>query len=781
MGISSKISFLEGKSLIWVGPRYSDILYTGNLFSGAITLYGPNSATTKSYCSRFGRRVNHNITTEGQSRFIEDELHAAISRDDTAMFMSYDPNLVFGCSAEVRHRTVCLNEESVMRVLNQKTTFRRWAQDTARTQKSTVLDGSQCSHSAFCQLLGDSEAFVVQKNDAPGGEGTLLVGSGDDGVLQREIGAQESVLVSPYVKNNIPLNIHVLIYEHEVVLLPFSIQIIGPDQGKFLYRGADYIAARELDSDLASEFTSGARAMGEKLRICGYRGLVCFDAIAYNGHVYFLECNNRFQGSTMPMNRALHERGLPSVQEMVLQAFECGTAPFDLHDFSVNCSSYSYETGADGAAPHLPSDIRNARICLEAHDDAFEPMMPADPHAFMFRAVFSANITSIDPEGSVSLHPNVREAPAEWYEAIAVRKSPLHLKIALMNQGVVVDGSAREFLERNGGLREGVHHAIDLVFPGIEDLVVNSPIDAPFTDLSPFRLVAFRDGLALTYYDGELLPVSAMPHDGLSGKTTKGDVPLHDICLIATDRVRLQHTHECAYRQAGVACAFCEVNSAPPSKAFTLQDAFEAIDAYLESPHDFRHFLIGGRTQGEGELESTLALASYIKRRCGYPVYLMTVPPDDLAVLTEYERAGITEVAFNIEIWDREAAREFMPGKGLIPLDRYLAALEAAVRIWGPNGAVRSCFVVGLESTESLMEGVEVLSRMGVAPVLSAFRPIPGTPCEGIVPPSNDRLFDVCSRAQKICEEHGLGLGPSCAACQNNTLSLPAGLLGRES
>jgi len=155
----------------------------------------------------------------------------------------------------------------------------------------------------------------------------------------------------------------------------------------------------------------------------------------------------------------------------------------------------------------------------------------------------------------------------------------------------------------------------------------------------------------------------------------------------------------------------------------------------------------------------------------------MCIPPQEKSVLDQFYDAGITELALNLEIWDRSIARKWMPGKGAIPRERYMEMLEYATGLWGKQGAVRTSFIVGLESRESLMEGIREVCAIGVAPILSVFRPIPGTKGEHIVPPSNDELLSIYMQAQSICKEHGLELGPSCVPCQNNTLSLPHELM----
>ena len=146
------------------------------------------------------------------------------------------------------------------------------------------------------------------------------------------------------------------------------------------------------------------------------------------------------------------------------------------------------------------------------------------------------------------------------------------------------------------------------------------------------------------------------------------------------------------------------------------------------------------------------------------------VPPQDLETLREFKDAGVTELAMNLEIWDAGLARHWMPGKGLIPRERYLDALEFASELWGRTGSVRSAFVVGLEPEDSLLEGIRRVCQAGAAPILSIFRPIPGTAGNIIVPPENHQLLSVYEKAVSICQEYGLAPGPACVPCQNNTL-----------
>ena len=106
-------------------------------------------------------------------------------------------------------------------------------------------------------------------------------------------------------------------------------------------------------------------------------------------------------------------------------------------------------------------------------------------------------------------------------------------------------------------------------------------------------------------------------------------------------------------------------------------------------------------------------------------------------------------------------------------LVKYFDAFDEAVTLWGRTGNVRTLFIAGLETKESLLQGIEAVCAHGVMPILSVFRALNNTIMEDNVPPSNEWLYDLYAKGEAICNRYNLHLGPSCPACQNNTLSLP--------
>ena len=148
----------------------------------------------------------------------------------------------------------------------------------------------------------------------------------------------------------------------------------------------------------------------------------------------------------------------------------------------------------------------------------------------------------------------------------------------------------------------------------------------------------------------------------------------------------------------------------------------------------------------------------------------MSIPPMDCNVLTDLKNAGVTEVAFNLEIFDRNLAVQYMPGKGRIPLARYENAFKKATELWGKSGNVRSALIIGLEPLESVLKGVEYLCRQGVSPILSLFKPAEQME-DFFAPDSRDVLF-IWEKAEQICSKYGIPLGPSCHYCEDNVLKI---------
>jgi len=759
--------------IIAIGPREQDFAYTNNLFCGSITLYGSNRGKNISYSGSHKYRINHNVFSRDQEEFVENEMLKKIEEDPDVQFMSYDPNQAYNCDERIVQRTLCLNDESLMDLLDHKISFRNWAKDVCRVHHSELLYGRECTYFKLRERYKTYSSFVVQANYATGGEGTYILTAENADKIEPKLIKNEQYLVSGYEYYNIPVNIHAVVYEEDILIFPASIQIIQIQGNKLLYQGSDYSEAMRIDKNALEEFRYYMKNICAKLQKEGYRGITGVDGMIVDGKVYILEMNNRFQGSTPLLNLALKEAGFPSMQELNLDAFQNKISDYKIGNLKVPYSCFVYlanENGKpyEGHKREWKKEKNVAEIC----DDGLNYEWEIAPYATLERVIFKTNIVSVTCDNRVALHPNIPDMSDKWYNEITNNSNLLYLKIALMNQGIVLEEDAKQYLRDNGGMREGVYNAVDIF---MKDIVVNSAVRVKFTALSPFTVRMSGNGLVLYCCKKPVTDIIIQKMDTLGKHRTSSGTQIKDICLLATDRLRIQHSTNCHFKRYGIGCGFCEVENHEFS--FSMQDIREAIDLYIDSKYKFRHFLIGGRTDTPiKEADEILEIADYINQRGDWPIYVMCIPPKDKSVLTQFFNAHVTELALNLEIWDRALAKKWMPGKGAISREKYLEMLEYATELWGKEGAVRSSFIVGLEPEKSLMEGIRTVCRLGVAPILSVFRPIPGTEGENLVPPTNEELLSIYRKAQHICKEYGLELGPQCIPCQNNTLSMPHGL-----
>lgn len=761
-------------NLIWTGPRESDKEYTGDFFKGAVTLYGGRKKENKAFCLTKDYRINHNHITEEQTDFMVENEIMLIEKNPSVKFMSYNPNLIFGCKEDVVKHTVCLNDEKIMRFLDSKISFRKFSEKFVHTLHSEQILGKECRFGELCKRFPGYVKWIVQSDIASGGYQTFLLGAENEKEIAEKIESNEEYLVSPYYEENIPINVHAIIYEQDILITPGSIQVMGVDRNRMLYRGADYIAYRDIQPQILEQFLNDVEILCKQIQKLGYRGVLGIDAIIVDEVAWILEVNNRFQASTILINKTLQENGMPSIHELNYESF---CRPYSkkidkkvLASLKINYSMYAFiQDDQEYHAMNILNAYNHEKMVTDYIDDGFISWQKAEAEAYLFRLVFKTNIVNITDKKSVRLHPNLQAPSGEWYSDIVNGKDYKKIKISLLNQGVVLDNDVKKYLLGKGGMREGVYFSVDMTLDG--KYIVNSPLAVKFATLSPYRVMMEKERLYLYYYGKRVCTIKIDFADKLAKKTTSRGVQVGRMCLLATDRLRLQNSDFCTFKEQGVPCQFCEAQYR--GSGFNADDIIEAANMYLnESECSFRHILVGGLSNHIGlEKDAICKIVKHIRMRSDKPIYLMCLPSFNLTDIEEYVRCGVTEIGFNLEVFDRKLAKQYMPGKGAIPLERYRAALKKAVELLGNKGAVRTAFVLGLEDMDSLLQGVEYVCGLGVAPIFSVFRPIPSTKMENVNPPENEWLLEAYLKAELICRKYGLKLGPDCPACQNNTLA----------
>lgn len=747
----------------WIGPRQSDIDNIKFEFTGSLTIYGDNTNGNIAYCQMANCRINHNINNSDCNLFFQNKLEEICNKDPDSQFLFYNFTYAYQFSDKIRKHTIGLNSYGLLDMLSDKIRCRMVLNNIVDTVPFITLKGRECSFSNIRKFFSDATEFVVQKKYSSGGEGTFIIRETSD---ITKISNSDEYLISPYLDNSISLNIHIAIINDKTVLFPASVQIITEHQGYLLYQGADFICYNYISEQMKRKVENMSKKIGNFLSKRGYKGVLGIDYLIKNQTLYFMEINPRFQASSQLVNRGLFESNQNSLYEIHMQAFGL-LPPNKIEGFMVPYSNYIFS--ANNISISRLHKILNSDEIDQIQMDGYniESSMPCERNAFLCRCIFKRNICALN-RNTVTLHPNffVEEIASQLFNKYAYQNE--YIKFALLNHGVTLSEEALRFATSHGTIREAVFDAIDIViFNGIP---VNVPVKCKFVSLSPFTIEVIDNKYILFWEEiviCEIL-ISFMP-DTLINKTTQSGVPYDAIINLANDRIRINPAPICIYKCEKKTCKFC--NLPDENIKYNMNDIIEVIDYCLKNV-DFRHFLIGGGTYSiNGGWEIILKITRYIRSKCNKDIYLMSIPPKEISILDELKDAGITEVAFNLEMFDRKLAKCIMPGKGRFELAQYISVFEHSVKLWGNTGCVRSLLIYGFDSDKVFLAGMEMLCRIGVEPIISIFRPLENTELIVQNPPLTSDIFLMYQKCQKIAQKYNLILGPDCPQCQNNTLS----------
>lgn len=760
-------------SLYWIGIRESELWDTQGLFSGAVTIFGSDQNGCRAF--EYTQHVRHDYNQDSVEweNFVKYSAEKLLRQDPDCRFMLYAPSDITFYGHEVQKRAICQNPPSLLELLDNKFQTRQWLSDRIPILPYKIQRGETLNYRSMCRDFPNYKKFVVQAAYSCGGSGTWLVTEENCARLLSRLDYETLYAVSPYQANSVSPNIHLMIYAQEVLLFQPSIQLIEVSQDGFSYKGADFPMYKCLSSQLDGALRTYAREIGNILRKAGYRGVCGIDFLISDDTIYFMEINPRFQSSTFLLNRAIHKSGHNcSIQAMQLSAFQESKATA-IHrmlseiEVPYSCFHYEYQPERRDELIYIWELLQNSSEA-ECIDDGLDWRMQLERHTYLYKAVFLGSIAALSPSYQCRIHGNVGLPPVP-ISALELSQDPERLKCMLLAHGTRLSDPANKQLTADGGFNHEEFSALDIELLG--HIYICVPYNSNRSGLSPFCVDIESDGsYFLSYYGKRVLDVRVRLKDEIGEHLTQRQIPYHDITYLGNDRLRVFHRAGCYFKDRGIGCGFCDVPK--DERIFTQEDIFQALDAYCDNSQ-IRHYLIGGGSSSpDDDFAEIEAITRHIRDFSGKPIYLMSLPPQDITVLSKLRDAGITQVAFNLEVFDRELARRYMPGKGAIPLSTYENAFRAATELWGRRGDVRTIFVVGLETADSLLRGITYVAQMGVSPILSLFRPIEDTPLQNLLPPSDAEIWDIYKKAKLICSQHGVSLGPECPYCQDNTLAI---------
>lgn len=754
------------KKLVWIGIRESDTKSVRHLFSGSITLFGSGENGNISLEKETHNRINHNTDFIGVDAFYISAMQYFLNEDEETEFLQYDSLDGISFPKNLQERIICKNNSDLIDFLNSKFETKEWLKEYCDELPYKIISPNPYNINKL-QQTSNNTAFVCQKNYSCGGNGTFLLGSNE---FYDNIKNDDLILVSEYKKHSFSVNLHVVLYKNEFLIFPPSVQIIDTTNGKFIYIGSDYSVFKSISFKYREMIIDATKKVCVAIQNKGYLGVAGIDFLIADNKCYFMEINPRFQASTALLNQFLLNNNYPTLQEYHIDAFENDYSSYKLPPKYAEGSLlfYHYESKHKKQLQWLWSNFKNSNL-LEIVDDNLIWDNNICEQSYVFQSIFSGSISSITYQNYLRIQPNLKISNFEIDDSTNI-DNIIKIKILLITRGVKISDMAWKNSKKQGGIDFEEFEAITLKIQ--KKYWITAPCFYNWYFLSPLEIDwdERSNQFFLKYYGEYLLQIEIMHADLMSNRKTSNGYLYKDISYLNPDRLRIYHRNGCALQDAGIGCKFCDLYGI--NSKFELSDIYEVIDSYLNHER-VNHFLIGGGSEIRNcNCKNILNIANYIRQKTNKSIYLMTQPINDVNLLNSLKTNGVTEIAFNIELFDRKFAKMLMPGKSKNSLECYLESLKKAVAIWGSSGNVRSIIMLGFDEIEDFANGIYQLCKIGVSPILSLFRPVVGTSMENYISFDEEETLLFYKTARNICEKFNLKLGPTCDACKNNTISI---------
>jgi hypothetical protein len=332
---------------------------------------------------------------------------------------------------------------------------------------------------------------------------------------------------------------------------------------------------------------------------------------------------------------------------------------------------------------------------------------------------------------------------------------------------------------------KGTEGAELITVPWKYDLSDDTPVVIRFDKDSPYE-IAREDGRLFLHRDGEPIEeVSFEPTTEWLYKTTSNGTLMMSVFMSWSRQALLACAlRYCEYTKTGDQCVYCCLDSSlneyrdrgfKYELALKPNDAAETYRAAQGEVGFVRSLAMTGGSllNTSKEWERYVAIFSAcnkVRKEMGKPTQFaacMTARPDS-SLLRRLRKAGLDNIAPNMDCWEESLWPEIVPGKHkFVGRDYWIESLKKSVEFFG-KGNVGSVFVVGPEMAASTgfkreEEGIaswtrcfEWLLERDIIPMTSQWETEVGSPWSDRVQPSTDYYLSVARVRHQLVEESGI-------------------------
>jgi len=240
---------------------------------------------------------------------------------------------------------------------------------------------------------------------------------------------------------------------------------------------------------------------------------------------------------------------------------------------------------------------------------------------------------------------------------------------------------------------------------------------------SPYRVKKVGSDYRLEFHE-QHLPVKPILPPSVNQQTTSSGHRVGDLLHSHGGFIAAAPRGPCRFAKSGFDCKYCGSRGEPVTAHFTNEDFVDALRLLLqETPAEIIHLSSGFVETEDGGMEQLESLVREIRKHLNILISVDVMPPAENHWIDRTYAAGVDMVYYDLDVFDPVLfAATYPEKKQAIRHERYLEALQYAVKIF-PGGAVTSHLVLGLEPLASTIKGIDVLTDLGVVPLITFFPP----------------------------------------------------------
>lgn len=299
------------------------------------------------------------------------------------------------------------------------------------------------------------------------------------------------------------------------------------------------------------------------------------------------------------------------------------------------------------------------------------------------------------------------------------------VKLDLATRGVRIDASALGLASASEPLPQSLELVVGDGGP------ISVPVDAAGTAAAPFRLRSadgrywLVDPASAGTADVEV-QLTPTPH--FYGRRTSSGVPMRRIASVLGNHLLVHPAGACGFSVQGTPCRFCVEGARGGNEREAVASAADVVEvvraAFDEGTAEFVYLNSDAFDVEDGGLAFLAPYVEAIRRHFDTLVAVQSHPPRTDRWIDWAYALGVDAISFNLEIFDPELLDRHCIGRmRFIGRQRYLDALGHAAQVF-PGGTVWSDLVLGIESPESTIAGIDALAALGVVPVVAARRAV---------------------------------------------------------